>query len=167
MAQRLDGDSRIFQVRKERMNFIEVQCPACRRKRAVFPDDPDRMNCMCGAVLVVDRGSPLSRLLASLPIRENLFDFGAWDAHERRPCHVLTAVQIEGSITRLIAERTLYKKKQRLDLRNDSQREKDNHVVWYDGISFLYKVWRVDHDGFVIIRTNVGDDGHEIDYGRD
>jgi ankyrin repeat protein/ribosomal protein S27E len=42
--------------------FVEVQCPACKLGRAVFPDDPNRLNCMCGAVLALDRATGTVRI---------------------------------------------------------------------------------------------------------
>jgi len=46
--------------------FIEVQCPACRLKQAVFPDDPDQSNCLCGALLTVDREAQTARITARI-----------------------------------------------------------------------------------------------------
>src|SRR5580658_10715251 len=42
--------------------FVEVQCPACKLGRAVFPDDPNQLTCMCGAVLALDRATGTVRL---------------------------------------------------------------------------------------------------------
>jgi len=42
--------------------FIEAECPACRTKHALFPDDTNQLNCTCGAVFVVDRGTRTARI---------------------------------------------------------------------------------------------------------
>jgi ribosomal protein S27E len=42
--------------------FFEAACPCCRALHAIFPDDPDRLNCTCGAVLGVERSGTVGTL---------------------------------------------------------------------------------------------------------
>lgn len=94
--------------------------------------------------------------LAALPLHNNLFDFGAWATYERRAGQVATGIQIERAITRLSTEASAkypqYRHKQSLDWHH-------SYAAWFDGITYLYNIYRVADDGFVIIMKHIDDDG--------
>ena len=91
----------------------------------------------------------------------NLFDFGAWATHERRPGIVVTGLQIEQTIKRLSTEagtqHPSYKRKQSLSWTERARG--GTHACWYDGVAVTYRIFRVDDDGFVMISKHLDDDG--------
>jgi hypothetical protein len=73
----------------------------------------------------------------------------------------VAGLEIDQAVKRLSAESSArypaYKRKQSL-------RWATEYAVWYDGVAFVYKIFRVADDGFVMIMRHLDDEGGGRDY---